>query len=450
MRKEVRLCFKGLAEGSRFREDEFSLDVYQIRFLRTNLINRRRNKMGEKKFLTWLGLFFFFLMVCLIPFSGVSAAAKTEILVGAVNSLTGVNVMTGEQQKWAYERAVSDINAQGGVYVKDLGKKLPIRLVFVDDKSTPAEGAAAMEKLIKLNKVDFALSSNITPINIAAGTVAEKYKVFFFITSSWLDQIGDQKFKWCSDFFFSTVSASASPFDVWKLQKPKAEHPKAIWLMMEDNPDGQGFASGFRGHAKKLGYTIAVDEPYTPGTKDFTPSILKAKAAKCDALLWLGFPPDSITLIRQIKEQGLNLKYAHGYKGFWPTEFYQTLGKDSNYIIHDGFWAETLPYPGCKELGESFKKAFGMDSVNVGLYYANPWVLKQAVEKAGSLKSAKVRDVMFSGNFIAKGTTMGDLKFNNKGLYLTPCLALQWMDGKRLPVNPKVYKLKWMLPWDKR
>jgi branched-chain amino acid transport system substrate-binding protein len=406
--------------------------------------------MREKKIVGWLGLSVFLLAVCLIPLSGVSAAEKKEILVGAINSLTGVNVMTGKQQKWAYERAVKDINAQGGVYVKALGKKLPIKLVFADDKSMPAEGAAAMEKLIKLNKVDFALSSNITPINIAAGTVAEKYKVFFFITCSWLDQIGDQKFTWASDFFFSTVTASQSPCDVWKAQKPKGEHPKAIWLMMEDNPDGQGFASGFRGHAKNLGYTIAVDEPYTPGTKDFTPSILKAKAAKCDALLWLGFPPDSITLIRQIKEQGLNLKYIHGYKGFWPTEFYKALGKDADYIIHDGFWAETLPYPGCKELGQQFKDAFGMDSVNVGLYYANLQVLKQAVEKAGSIDSAKVRDVMFSGRFTAKKTTMGDLKFNNKGLSLTPILALQWMDGKRLPVYPKVYKLKWMPPWDQR
>jgi ABC-type branched-subunit amino acid transport system substrate-binding protein len=91
-----------------------------------------------------------------------------------------------------------------------------------------------------------------------------------------------------------------------------------------------------------------------------------------------------------------------------------------------------------------------MDSVNIGLYYANPYVLKQAVETAGSMESAKVRDVMFSGNFTAKGTTMGDLKFDENGLHLTPCLALQWMDGKRLPVNPKVYDLKWVPPWDQR
>jgi hypothetical protein len=57
---------------------------------------------------------------------------------------------------------------------------------------------------------------------------------------------------------------------------------------------------------------------------------------------------------------------------------------------------------------------------------------------------------MFSGKFVAKGTTMGDLNFNDKGLHLTPCLALQWMDGKRMPVNPKVAELKWMPPWDKR
>jgi len=406
--------------------------------------------MAKDHFLGWLGLFFFVFAACLMPLSGVSAAEKQEIRVGAINSMTGMNVLTGSDQKWAYEQAVADINKKGGVYVKDLGKKLPIKLIFADDKSTAADAAAAMEILIKLQKIDLALSSNVTPLNIAAGTVCEKYKVFFCITSSWLDQIEEQNFKWCSDFFFSTVSASRSPFDVWGMY-PEAERPKRIWLMMEDNPDGQGFASGFKGHAKNLGYNIALDEPYMPGTKDFSSSILKAKGRKCDSLLWLGSPTDSITLIRQIKQQRLNMKYMHGYKGFWPGEFYQTLGKDADYIIHDGFWAQTLPYPGAKEIGNRYIDDHkGQDSVSIGLYYANPWVLAQAIEKAGSIDSAKVRDVYYSGEFIAKGTTMGDLKFNEKGLHLTPCLALQWWEGKRLPVLPKVYELKWMPPWDQR
>jgi len=406
--------------------------------------------MAKNNFLGWLGLFFFLFAVCLMPLSGISAAEKEEIRVGAINSMTGMNVMTGSDQKWAYEQAVADINKKGGVYVKELDKKLPIKLIFADDKSTAADGAAAMESLIRLQKIDFALSSNITPINIAAGTVCEKYKVFFSVACSWLDQIEEQKFTWVSDFFFSTVSASRSGFDVVEMY-PKAERPQRFWLMMEDNPDGQGFATGFKGHAKNMGYNIAVDEAYMPGTKDFSSPILKAKAKNCDALLWLGFPTDSITLIRQIKQNQLNLKYMHGWKGFWPGEFYQALGKDADYIIHDGFWAETLPYPGAEEIGQRYRDDHeGRDSVSIGLYYSNPWVLAQAIEKAGSIDSAKVRDVFFSGKFIAKGTPMGDLKFNKKGLCLTPCLALQWWEGKRLPVLPKVYELKWMPPWDQR
>ena len=57
-----------------------------------------------------------------------------------------------------------------------------------------------------------------------------------------------------------------------------------------------------------------------------------------------------------------------------------------------------------------------------------------AVEKAGSLKPEKIRDVVFGGEF--KGTVMGDVKYNSKGLAFTPLLAMQWMNGDRMPLYP--------------
>ena len=102
--------------------------------------------MGDKKFLAWLGLFFFLFTVCLMTVSGVSAAEKKEILVGAVNSLTGVNAMTAAECKWAYEQAIADVNKKGGVFVKELNKKLPIKLIFADDKSTPGWGSGGYGK----------------------------------------------------------------------------------------------------------------------------------------------------------------------------------------------------------------------------------------------------------------------------------------------------------------
>jgi branched-chain amino acid transport system substrate-binding protein len=403
--------------------------------------------MVQKQHLIWLGMVAILIAFCLIPFRVASAAEKTEIRLGALVSMTGMNAMTGAEQKWAYEQAVKDINARGGVMVKELGKKLPLRLIFADDKSDPAQGAPAMERLIKNDKIDLALSTNITPINQAAATKAEQYKVFFSIVCSWLDFIEKGNYKYTTDLFTTAPDASRTPFRIWEAL-PKEQRPKSPALMVEDNVDGQGFGDGFRGFAKEYGYKFVVDEPYTPGTKDFSSHILKFKAAKVDALLWLGSPTDGITLLRQMKEQNLKIPYIHGWKGFWPQEFIQAMGKDANYIIHDGFWAEKNNAPGAKQLADRFKKQFKRDSVSIGLYYANPQIVAMAIEKAGSFKSDKVRDAVFNGEF--KGTMMGDVKYNEKGLAFTPLLALQWWNGERMPVyppNPKVWTLK-LVPTD--
>jgi branched-chain amino acid transport system substrate-binding protein len=375
------------------------------------------------------------------------AAEKTEIVLGAVNSLTGINVLTAAEQKWGQEQAVADINAKGGVNVG--GKMMKLRLVFEDDQSTAEGGAAAMEKLIKVDKVDLTLSSNITPINEAAATVAEKYNMYFAINTSWTDFIRSHNFQWVTDVFASTTSSSTGPFDTWSTM-PEEERPKRIAVLTEDNPDGQGFGEGFKVNAEKYGYEIVSYDAYIPGSKDYSSNILKMKSANADALLWLGSPPDGITLIQQIKAQNLNLKYIHGYKGFWDVQFPEALGKDANYIIHDGFWVETLPNPGAAELGQKFRDAHdGKDSVSVGLPYASVQVVVQAIERAGSYEAAKVRDEVFNGSFT--GTVMGDLIFDADGICEVPLLALQWMDGERIPVWPDVGNtLQWMPPWNER
>jgi len=384
---------------------------------------------------------------------GGGGGAKTEIVLGALNSLTGVNVLTGQEQKWAYEQAVADINAKGGVNVG--GTMMKLRLVFEDDQSTPDGGAAAMEKLIKVDKVDLTLSTNITPINEAAATVADKYNMYFAVNTSWADFFQKDKFKMATDIFTTTGAAAEGPFQVWSTM-PADQRPTKIAVLVEDNPDGQGFGSGFGPAAQKYStggvtYTIVNNDAYTPGSKDYSSNILKMKSSGAEALFFLGSPPDGITLIQQIKAQNLNLKYIHGWKGFWDVQFPNTLGKDANFIIHDGFWADILPYPGAKELGDKFKAAHnGVDSVSIGLPYASVQIVAQAIEKAGSYDSIKVRDAVRGGTF--KGTTMGDVTFDAEGICVTPLLAMQWIDGKRMQVWPQVssYTLQWMPPWNAR
>ena len=80
-------------------------------------------------------LFFLVLAVSLSSLNCSKEVDENEIRVGAIVSMTGMNAMTGAEQKWAYEQAVADINKNGGVYVKELDKKMNIKLIFADDKS---------------------------------------------------------------------------------------------------------------------------------------------------------------------------------------------------------------------------------------------------------------------------------------------------------------------------
>jgi len=258
------------------------------------------------------------------------------------------------------------------------------------------------------------------------------------------------KYQWSSLVCFTAPSAAELPFKIRK-SLPESQKYHRIALLLEDSPDGAGFGNGVQHFAKEYGMKFALHEPMAIGAKDYSAQILKMKAKKVDALYLFGSPADSITMVRQMKEFGVSVKYLHGWKGTWPYEFATALGKDADYIVNDGFWSEDFPYPGAKELGQRYTKAFNKYSVSVGLIYANAQMMLMAIERAQSVDKTAVRDTVRGGEF--KGTTMGDIKFNDKGFSQTESIAVQWGDGKHRLVYPPVeggWKLKMAPPWDDR
>ena len=106
-----------------------------------------------------------FAVLCFVVFGTLQAAEKKEIVVGSTICLTGPQAAPGADLKWAYEQAVADINKAGGIPVKQYAKKLPVKLVIADDESDAGKAASAVEKLIKLDKVDLLLATHSTPID---------------------------------------------------------------------------------------------------------------------------------------------------------------------------------------------------------------------------------------------------------------------------------------------
>ena len=385
--------------------------------------------------------------------------AGEDLVVGVINSITGSNALTGAEQKWAQEKAAEDQNAKGGIKLAD-GKMHKVVLKFVDDKSSDTEAAAAMEKLIKQDGLKINLSSNTTPYNQAAATVSEQYQAYFHINTSWIDDaspdgsfpgfIGGMNLKWSSDVFESAGESGKAA--IGALKALGADAPKVVAVMTENNPDGVGFGDATKAGLEAEGLTVASYEKFVEGQKDFSSIILKFKEAGVEGIVCLISPADGITFVKQMKEQGWAPKYLFGYKGFWPVEFMKALGTDSDYICFDGFWSETFPYPGAKELGQAFRDTHdGNTSVSVGLSYASAQILFTAIERAGVFEPGAVRDQVFGGSF--PGTTMGDITYSAKGIAHIPFIAGQWIKGERVVVYPEnvaTGKTQVFAPWEGR
>ena len=372
------------------------------------------------------------------------------ITIGAVNSMTGPGAMMGSEQKWAYDTAVADINAAGGGTMN--GKKYKVELKYADDQSDPSQAAAAMEQLIKVDGLKLILSTETTPVNQAAATVAEKYKVFYMMTVAWADWIEKDKDQWVADYFFTPAIAAGVPFEMVKTM-PKGEVPQKWGMFTEDNADGQGLAAGVEATAKANGYKWVYTAAATPGSKDYSASILKLKEAGVEALMAFCSPADAITFVKQMKEANYSPKFFFGWKGFWANELPAALGADANYLGHDGFWNMDLGYPGAKELGDKFAADHdGNTSVSIGLEYAAVQMLAEAITNANSTEPAAVRDAVWGHTFT--GTVMGDVEYNANGIAIMQGIGNEWIDQKRALIFPQVEggssSLEWFVPWSER
>ena len=204
------------------------------------------------------------------------------------------------------------VNAQGGIFVKEFNARLPLQFVIYDDESNPDKSAELYEKLAAVDKVNLFLGPASSPVTLRATTVAERLKIPMVTVEANSPVVFARGFQWIVGADRPAYYWSEHYFNLLKdlRDKGKVDY-KTIALMVEDNPHTKDCADGAQESAKKVGIQIVRVETVPFRTKDFSAAIARFKGANPDIVYVAAWPFTSAPFFKQAHELGLKPKEMH-------------------------------------------------------------------------------------------------------------------------------------------
>jgi branched-chain amino acid transport system substrate-binding protein len=354
-------------------------------------------------------------IVVVLLLATAQAKADEPIKIGFGMALTGPLAANGKMSLVAMQIWENDINAKGGL----LGR--PVKLVYYDDQSSPAQVPSIYAKLLDIDKVDLIVSGYASTQIAAAMPVAiQRKKLFISLFGTGINETFNYP------KYFSMIPNGPTPkpaftrgfFKVAEVQTPR---PQTIALAYADAEFGQNACEGARENAKTSGFKVVYDRSYPPTTTDFNPIVRAIQAANPDLLVICSYPLDTVGMVRSMKEVDFRPKMWGGAMvGLQATVFKQQLGPLLNGVVNYDTWlpVKSMEFPGAMELLKKYQaraKAAGTDPLG---YYMPVWayaylqVLGDAITASKSLNDDVLADYIRKTRF---ATVVGDVKFGKQG-----------------------------------
>lgn len=417
-------------------------------------------------------LIFSFLMISL-P-SLVTAAAK-PIVLGLPTSFFQPLCKSG---KLAVEMAIDEINAKGGIFVKDEGVKRPLKLVTADTRcgepGTPVQAALmTVDKLITEEKPDAIVVAPFrSEAMVATMDLIAKYKMITLQTIAQTPKLieifkGDpEKYKY---WFRATTNStyvgtnSANTIDAVRKQ---FGHNK-LFIIAQDTLWARAAADATKGRLEGLGWKTLGYEPVAVGTNDFSPVLGKARSSGAQMLYVVGDMPTLPVCFKQWKSMKIPTMLFLDFAVVTSSKAWTTYGEDLDYVL-------VMPFPGgtgapVKALPQSIyfhqkwreKKYPLMDDPRVvSSAYDAVYILKDAIERAGFVPSKnpdkfasviETTDMMGVSGRIKFDKSSHQQIFNGNPKETSIIVSYQWRAGKMVPVFPELVaegKIE-LAPWMK-
>jgi branched-chain amino acid transport system substrate-binding protein len=319
-------------------------------------------------------------MAWLVSAGAVQAQDVIKIAAGA--PLTGPLAKQGQEVANAVKLAVEEWNAKGGV----LGKQ--IEVLEADDQGNPQVGVAAAEKVAADPAVVGAIWGITSVTCIPVSEIFEQESLVMISPGCTNPQVTDRGLKSVNRLCArdDLQGPAGMVFAVDELQAKKI-------AMFDDGTTGP---RGVADEAEKKGKELGVEvERYVirSGDKDFR-AILGTLPKDIDLIYASLWAPDAALLVKQLPDVGLETPVIGPDGQYEPVDYIEASAgaAEGNYV---SFLVPDLKkVPTATAFAEAFEAEYGPLSSYGPLAYEATNLMLSAIEQAGELDRAAIRDAV--------------------------------------------------------
>jgi branched-chain amino acid transport system substrate-binding protein len=364
------------------------------------------------------------------------ARAEDVIKIGAPLALTGPLSAEAKKQEIVWDMWLAKVNASGGIKVGS--NKMRVELVKYDYQSDGPRSAQLAEKLLTNDKVNFLLAPFGSGHTKIVATVAERYQTPVIACASSAESVFNQGFK----NLFGTLSPNGGMTDAMvAFFKSKMPQLHRVAVLGRDDVFPKSMAEGISDAAKKAGLDVVYDKLYPVGTMDQSSAMSAIKEAKPDWIYVSGYTQDLILARKQMADLSVSAPIVTMVTGPAYKEFTEGLGDLANDITSSSWWHHATNYQGIgpwRTTADFYSEFIKQNHDDPDYVHASCAaaiiVLADAIERAGTVDKAKVRDALAATNV---NTFYGPVKFTANGMNQVRDLPIIQVQNKTIKVlNP--------------
>ena len=369
-----------------------------------------------------------------------SAVAQDTLRIGAPLPITGPLSPEAVKQQRGYDLWAEAANQAGGVRVG--GKRMKVEIVYVDYQSNTPRAVQAAERLITQDKVQFLFSPFGSGATKAASSVSEKYGVPTIAATASSAQVYDQGYKYLFGTFTPNDTLTEPLSDIVRKQ---ANGVQRVALLARNDLFPLAIAQEMEKSAKKRGMNVVYFEKYAIGTLDHASALTQIKAQAPHWIFATGYTNDLVLMRKQMADLRIEAPVVTMIAAPAYQEWIDATGKLSENVTSAAWWHPAVRYKGKDLFGttEAFVKRFQAKYKALPDYAeasaaAAGAILQMAIEKAGTVDRAKVREALAAFDDV---TFWGPVKFGPTGQIdsLEPPV-FQIQKGKPTVIHPAAIK----------